>query len=41
MGDLFAIGLARLLVVEEHPPVLAFDPPELPPELSALLAHTT
>jgi hypothetical protein len=41
VGDLFAIGLALLLHVEEHPSVLAFDPPELSPELSPLLALTT
>jgi integrase len=29
--ELFGIGLARLLVVEEHPSVLTFDPPELSP----------
>jgi hypothetical protein len=41
VGELFAIGLARLLLVEEHPSVLAFDPPELSPEVSSLLAPAT
>jgi hypothetical protein len=37
VGELFGIGLACLLVVEEHPSVLTFDPPELSPEVSSLL----
>src|SRR5215204_1106171 len=41
VGELFGIGLACLLVVEEHPSVLTFDPPELSPEVSSLLACTT
>jgi hypothetical protein len=41
VGELFGIGLACLLVVEEHPSVLAFYPPELSPEVSPLLARTT
>jgi hypothetical protein len=39
VGELFGIGLACLLVVEEHPSVLTFDPPELCPEVSPLLAE--
>jgi hypothetical protein len=39
VGELFGIGLACLLVVEEHPSVLTFDPPELSPEVSPLLAE--
>src|SRR5215208_8269752 len=41
VGELFGIGLACLLVVEEHPSVLTFDPPELSPEVGSLLACTT
>jgi hypothetical protein len=36
VNELFGIGLACLLVVEEHPSVLTFDPPELYPEVSSL-----
>jgi hypothetical protein len=39
VGELFGIGLACLLVVEEHPSVLTFDPPELCPEVSFPLAE--
>src|SRR5215208_452028 len=39
VGELFGIGPACLLVVEEHPSVLTFDPPELSPEVSSLLAE--
>jgi hypothetical protein len=41
VGELIGIGLACLLVVEEHPSMLSFDPPELSPEVSSLLASTT
>jgi hypothetical protein len=39
VGELFGKGLACLLVVEEHPSVLTFDPPELSSEVSSLLAE--
>src|SRR5215207_7919132 len=37
---LFGIRLASLEVIEEHPLVLAFHPPELPPEFVSLRTRT-
>ncbi len=37
---LLGIGLAGFEVIEEHPLVLAFHPPELPPELVPPRART-
>jgi hypothetical protein len=38
---LFGIRLASLEVIEEHPLVLAFHPPELPPHVMILPARAT
>jgi hypothetical protein len=37
---LFSVSLAGLEVIEEHPSVLAFHPPELTPEFVPLWART-
>jgi hypothetical protein len=38
--DLFGVSLARVHVIEEHPLMLAFRPPELPPESVCVPART-
>jgi hypothetical protein len=37
---LFGVSLARVHVIEEHPLILAFCPPELPPESVSVPART-
>jgi len=39
--DLFGVGLASLVVVEEYPPVLSPNPPKLTPERVILPTRTT
>jgi hypothetical protein len=34
------VGFAPFLIIEKHPVVLTFDPPELSPDLALLLART-
>jgi hypothetical protein len=37
--DLIGVGFAPFPIVEKHPGVLSFNPPELPPDLALLLAR--
>jgi hypothetical protein len=38
--DLFTVSLARLEIIEEHPPIFPFYPPKLSPKLVRLDART-
>jgi hypothetical protein len=38
--EAFGVGFAPFLIVEKHPIVLSFEPPELPTDLVLLLART-
>jgi hypothetical protein len=38
--EALSVGFAPFLIIEKHPIVLSFDPPELPPDLMLLLART-